>query len=247
MQALHSCTAVKVAGRVVSAGALRIECCDDAKAAERATCDYLHTCLSQVVLAHGTARLADAGGSVLPVLQLLHARAPGLWATLALTFVDERLVAHADAQSNYGTAMRLGALSAPAPLRCLALLHDDELAQPSHALARVNAELEHGFAAALDITLLGLGEDGHIASLFPDRRWDEGEARVLCVEHSPKPPSGRITLSRSFIATARTHIVFAVGNAKRAAIARLHAQDARLPLTGLADVVLFTDIGMHNK
>ena len=63
----------------------------------------------------------------------------------------------------------------------------------------------------------------------------------MLVERSPKPPPRRLTLTRSFLATAKVHVVFAVGAGKRDAIARLRAGDPALPATGLEGVVVVTD------
>ena len=105
----------------------------------------------------------------------------------------------------------------------------------------MQAALDNEFEGGLDVTLLGLGEDGHIASLFPGHAWNARHATVLLVTDSPKPPSTRITLTRTMLQTASTHIVFAVGAAKRGAIARLLAGDPDLPLNGMQHVHLYTD------
>ena len=162
---------------------------------------------------------------------------------LVLTWVDERVVPRASSESNAGEAERLVALPHHVPL-----LNDDELDAPNHAIARMERAIDDELRGALDVTLLGLGEDGHVASLFPRvsddasvLAWDSPSARVMLVERSPKPPPRRLTLTRSFLATAKVHVVFAVGAGKRDAIARLRAGDPALPATGLEGVVVVTD------
>lgn len=182
-------------------------------------------------------RLAVAGGSACRVLAE-PALAP-LWPAISLTWVDERVVPERSDDSNRGQARRLAPLDRAR--HCLPLVRDDELEDPSAAIRRVEQALDADFAGALDVTLLGLGEDGHVASLFPGRRWSEPGARVMCVDDSPKPPPTRLTLTRDFLATARVHVVFAVGAGKRDAIARLLANDPALPASGLAGLVVITD------
>jgi 6-phosphogluconolactonase len=202
---------------------------------------------------HGP-RLAISGGSALRVIARLFERdlspeSAGSAAVafaprdLVLTWVDERVVPRASSESNAGEAERLVALPHHVPL-----LNDDELDAPSHAIARVERAIDDELRGALDVTLLGLGEDGHVASLFPRssgdasvHSWDSPSARVMLVERSPKPPARRLTLTRSFLATAKVHVVFAVGAGKRDAIARLRAGDPALPATGLEGVVVVTD------
>ena len=189
----------------------------------------------------GVARLAVAGGSVLPVLAAAHTHAPELWPDLLLTWVDERVVPRGDAASNYGAAQRVGALAGPAARLLLPLLQDDEISAPVLALQRTQSALHSDFMGGLDVTLIGLGEDGHVASLFPAKCWDDGTHDIMCVRDSPKPPSTRITLTQRMLRTATTHIVFAIGAGKRDAIARVLAGDPRLPLTSLHGVHVYTD------
>lgn len=197
--------------------------------------------------AHGR-RLAISGGSALRVLSDLFGPGEGARADVVLTWVDERVVRRASPESNAGQAERFFVM----PRTCVPLLRDDELDDPNRAITRVEHAIDDAFHGALDVTLLGLGEDGHIASLFPrvadatgasgdTRSWNHGDARVMLVDDSPKPPSRRLTLTHSFLATAKVHVVFAVGAGKRHAIARLRDGDPSLPATGLEGLILITD------
>lgn len=185
----------------------------------------------------GPVRLAVAGGSALDVLS--KCSLDPMWPRLELTWVDERWVPVADAASNRGAA--LARTRAPLASVLLPLVVDGELGQPERAVARVESELASRWRGALDVTLLGLGEDGHVASLFPGRPFDREGARVMLVHDAPKPPAARITLTLSTLRTARTHLVYAVGAGKRDAIARLLAGDPALPASHLDGVVIVTD------
>ena len=75
------------------------------------------------------------------------------------------------------------------------------------AASRYQMELLHelGQDAAMDIMLFGLGPDGHVASLFPDRHEvliDDPELLVVGVDDSPKPPARRLTMTMPFIRRA---------------------------------------------
>jgi 6-phosphogluconolactonase len=86
---------------------------------------------------------------------------------------------------------------------------------PGDAVARVEAGLRDEFEGALDVLLLGMGEDGHIASLFPSRSLPDS-GLVAHVSDSPKPPRDRITLTPAALATASRAVLSAFGESKRA-------------------------------
>lgn len=197
--------------------------------------------------ANGGARLAIAGGSAARALTAARERLPAdVWARTKLTWVDERCVPFASPESNRGEAYRSGALSdATPPAVELALTRDGE--SVSESLARVHATLREVFGAALDVTLLGMGPDGHIASLFPGHSAAAEASRDTLVAHvadSPKPPASRITMTRALLATAKTHVLLAAGEGKRWALEQLLLGNTTLPAVGLAGLVIVTDVDL---
>ena len=82
-----------------------------------------------------------------------------------------------------------------------------------------------------DVVLLGMGPDGHVASLFPGGVHDG--ARILAVDDSPKPPPLRLTMSLSLLQRARHVLVVVRGEAKAAAARRAWLGDPSLPTTHL--------------
>ncbi len=194
-----------------------------------------------------SARLAIAGGSAVNALRGARAMLPpGVWERTRLTWVDERCVPFESPDSNRGEAYRCGALSESAPPAFeLPLTLDGESVEQS--LARVRAGLREKFDDALDVTLLGMGPDGHIASLFPGGAAlldAPPDVRALHVPDSPKPPASRLTLTHSLLSTAVAHVLLAVGESKRDALVRLMAGDAALPAVGLSGIVLVTDVDL---
>jgi 6-phosphogluconolactonase len=189
----------------------------------------------------GRVRLAVAGGSAAAVLGALRRGLQGgVWSRLLLTWVDERCVAWADPQSNRGAAYRDGQLdSLEPPALELPLYLDGET--PPEACARVAAALRDPFGGGLDVLLLGMGEDGHIASLFPGRPFERiGGPPVFAVPDSPKPPSRRITLALSMLATAERAVLVAAGPGKRAALDRLAQGDPALPASALRELTVIS-------
>ena len=215
-----------------------VRAADPAKAAAALLIALLEGCDGR----RGAARLAVAGGSAAAALGLVRrGLRPGVWGRVLLTWVDERCVPFADPQSNRGAAYRDGHLDpADPPGLELPLYLDGET--PPEACARVAARLADGFQGGLDVLLLGMGEDGHIASLFPGRPFERsGGPPVFAVPDSPKPPRRRITLALPLLAAAEGAVLVAAGAAKRDALARLAAGDPELPGSALGGLTVVSD------
>jgi 6-phosphogluconolactonase len=190
--------------------------------------------LVQALAAFPAPRLAVAGGSAASAL--VPARIHS-WGQLRLAWVDERVVPFDHPESNRGAAWRAGRMLPPGFE--LPLVEDGETAQ--EAAARASAALRTTFGNGLDVLLLGMGDDGHIASLFPGRPW-AGAHPVLVVQDSPKPPSLRLSLSLPFLQTASRAILLATGEAKRGVLLRLREGDPSLPAAHLPNLDVVTDL-----
>ena len=149
------------------------------------------------------------------------------WRDVHLFWSDERFVPRDHPESNSGTALEL--------LRPLFLreenVHAPEttLASPEDAARRYEDELARFHP--LDAVLLGMGEDGHVASLFPGAPALEETGRlVVAVRDAPKPPPERITMTIPALNGARAVHFLVSGSGKRAALKRvLSGTDASLP------------------
>jgi len=88
--------------------------------------------------------------------------------------------------------------------------------------------------ADFDLVLLGIGEDGHTASLFPGHDWGEalGSADVLAVHAAPKPPPERVSLSAARLSRSQRVWLVITGLSKRAALARWKS-GAALPVSAI--------------
>ena len=100
---------------------------------------------------------------------------------------------------------------------------------------------------ALDLIILGVGDDGHVCSLFPGHKALQVEdERVLAIEDSPKPPPRRLTLSLPYVCQSRRVWIVAPGEGKRPVLQA--AVSGVTPTTTLdlvmqraRDVTVFTD------
>lgn len=203
--------------------------------------------LLDAALAGTAGRFAVAGGSAASVLGELRPRLGARrWHDLRLTWVDERCVPFADHESNRGTAYAKGWLTPACPARLeIPLVLDGEA--PADSVARVEEQIARELGGELDVTLLGMGEDGHIASLFPGQVWGAAGRTALHVPNAPKPPPDRISLTRSILATAKHHILVAIGEGKRTALQKLLAHDIALPASGLVGLTIVTDLDLGER
>lgn len=84
-------------------------------------------------------------------------------------------------------------------------------------------------APAMDLVLLGIGEDGHTASLFPDNPGLDDPRLAIPVHHSPKPPPDRVSMGYTALNAAHRCIIMVAGKGKADAISRIK-QGERLPV-----------------
>ena len=193
--------------------------------------------------AEGRFAVSLSGGSTPRRLYQLLAQAPyrdGFpWDRTHVFWGDERFVPHSDPRSNY--RMTDEALLSHVPI-APANLHPipTEGVTPEDAARAYERTLKSFYGAEtidprrplFDMTLLGLGEDGHIASLFPGTSaLSERERWVVAVTDSPQEP--RITLTYPALESSRS-VVFLVAGAEKAAIfARVRRGDQTLPAARL--------------
>ena len=148
---------------------------------------------------------------------------------------DERCVPPDDAESNFGMARELLLAPLNIPEAQIHRVRGEEL--PASAAAQAEAELrriapaEGGGQPVLDLVFLGMGEDGHVASLFPGESEEVMAAKaVYRPVAAVKPRSGRVTLGYAAIAAARQTWVLASGAGKEAALRESFTPSGRTPL-----------------
>jgi 6-phosphogluconolactonase len=179
------------------------------------------------------ATVALTGGSFAPAFYPRLSRLPVDWSRLRFFWGDERAVPPDDEQSNCRLARELWLTPASVPAASVHRMPGEaaDLDAAAAAYAEVLAAAA-GEPPRLDLVMLGVGEDGHVASLFPGHRLLRERARsVAVVEDAPKPPPRRLTLTLPVLARARLLVVGALGAAKAAPIAAaLGDSDSSLPL-----------------
>lgn len=190
-----------------------IETYPNAAALADAAAHAIEAQLVEALRTHGRAGLVATGGrSPGPIFDRLTAATSLDWTRVVVTLSDERCVAPDDPASN-AKAVRERLLKGPgAKAHLLPLWPEPDPA----ALAALQP---------FDAVMLGMGEDGHIASLIPgDPGLEDGLTTLELTRHVPeglgKPPVARVTLTLQALVNARAIFLLIAGEAKRGVIGR---------------------------
>lgn len=208
----------------------------DAEAVAQAAADFTGERIRACVDAAGVCHIALPGGTTPARCLELLARKPLPWQRVHWYIGDERCypAGHAERNDTMIEHRLWTRISAPEASR-----HPI----PAELGAERAAEIYTGVIeqiGALDIVVLGMGEDGHTASLFPDNTATESALPVVAVHDAPKPPAERVSLGLSTLQSARTRIVLVTGSGKREALARVRG-GAGLPIGRIGQAHWFVD------
>jgi len=155
--------------------------------------------------------------------------------TVDFYFGDERCVLPEDPESNYGMVMNT-LFNSGIPENCTVHRIVGEAADVVEEASRYASTLPD----ALDVVLLSIGEDGHIASIFPGSDTITEEALSVCHISAPKLPSKRFTITPKVLKSAKKIIVLACGTEKGKVLAKALKQPKNAQELPIAIVM-----GMH--
>jgi 6-phosphogluconolactonase len=224
-----------------------IETFADGQAWADACAARLTDALAAALADTGKAVFAGSGGSTPAPIYRRMAGADLDWSRVAVTLIDERYVPETSPESNAALLKQTLLTGPAAAARFVPLFH------PAVTVDRAAALAAHALAAEggqLDAVLLGMGEDGHICSMFPDSPTLKTllspalRPTVLGVPHGrdgTAPSMERLTINLPYLMTARRVVLALTGAAKRAVFEREAAGDpATQPIAALiaADVPL---------
>ena len=174
----------------------------------------------RAVAARGVFRVVLAGGTTPREVYAALAERDLDWQRWHVYFSDERClpVGHRD---------RNDLMAGSALLDRVAINRSQVFAIPAELGPHEGARAYRATLAAVgdfDLTLLGMGEDGHTASLFPGHPLgaEPNAPCALAVEDAPKPPAERVTLSAARLNRSRAVMTIVTGSGKRDAIRQLH-------------------------
>lgn len=175
--------------------------------------------------ARGIARVAISGGTTPKAMFALLASEPFAskvpWDKLDLYWVDERCVPPDDVESNY--RMTWETLLSKVPLPAERIHRMEGELEPEVAAARYEAVIRNGFklegaqTPTFDLVLLGMGDDGHTASLFPHTEALNDMTHIVVANHIPQKNTWRVTLTWSVINQGK-EVAFLIEGEKKAQV-----------------------------
>jgi len=175
--------------------------------------------IRRVLRSRDRCSLALSGGTTpRPVYRCLAAELPEResWSRVDVYFADERCVPPDDPASNYRMAKESLLDLVPVPQ---GQVHRMEGERPDHdAAARA---YEANLPERFDLLVLGLGADGHVASLFPEAPSLAESGRRILPVRAPQPPHDRLTITPPVIGAARLTIGLVSGARKAEALTRV--------------------------
>jgi 6-phosphogluconolactonase len=187
-----------------------------------AAAEYFISTARQAVELRGRCLVAISGGGT-PTQTYALLASPGLlrqvdWSSLYVFWADERCVPPDHPESNYGEVQKILLSRVPIPPENVLRIHGE---LPGTEAASGYAETLRGYAIPpldwpiLDLVLLGLGEDGHTASLFPNSPVAVAEPTLAVTARYQNRPADRVTLTPPVFNTAR-RVLFLVSGASKA-------------------------------
>jgi len=212
----------------------RITTCPDPETVAERAAAHVARELARARGQRGVAHLALSGGGTPARTYELLASMPDAVRDSEIWFADERCVAPDDELSNYRLARETLLEPARIPAARIHRMYGE--CGPDEGASRYAQELAArldgspgGAEATLDLVILGIGPDGHVASLFPGAETLRAGEHELClaVHESPKPPPQRITLSLEVLRAARECVLLATGASKADAISAMLGEPSR--------------------
>ena len=201
---------------------------DDASGVAHEAARRILMAADRAIRKQGRFSIVLAGGGTPEATYRLLVDAVAEWSKWHIYFGDERCLPADDAERN-------SVMAASALLDHVAVPADHIHTIPAEQGAEAGASA-YGLVVAdalpFDLVLLGVGEDGHTASLFPGQLHPDSEL-VHAVHDAPKPPPDRISLSRNALSDCRELLILVTGAGKQQAVIRWKKGEEDLPIANI--------------
>jgi 6-phosphogluconolactonase len=200
---------------------------DYARTLAKEAADYFFKIIADVHAKNGKVHIALSGGNT-PISMfkkfVKKFSRESLFENIHIFWVDERCVPPDSSESNYGNARKYLLKKLSIPEENIHRIRGED--NPDEEAARYAGEIkgnvpDHNGLPSFDIILLGVGEDGHFASIFPDRLDLIKTDKITSVSIYPKNGQKRITMTGTLINNAKEIIVLVSGFSKAHAVSEV--------------------------
>jgi len=183
---------------------------------EHAAAQVIFMAAQEAILRHAAFHIVLAGGTTPRRVYELLRTMDATWKAWHIYFGDERCLpaAHTERNSHMAAHAWLAHVNIPT-----SQIHNIPAEQGAEIAAQAYAKILSK-VDVFDLVLLGLGEDGHTASLFPNHEWGTATdfPATLAVHDAPKPPPDRVSLSARRLSQTRQLIFLVSGASKKQAV-----------------------------
>jgi 6-phosphogluconolactonase len=182
----------------------------------QAAAEYLIGCSQAAIRLQGRFTIALSGGSTPKALYESLVQAQGLdWSRIHIFWGDERNVGPDDPESNCRMASQALLDHVPIPPEQIHRIEAERGPQAAADAYEATLRQVFGQAVRFDLILLGMGDDGHTASLFPNTAALDENERLVVANHVPQLNTWRITLTAPLINRA-AHVAFLITGESKA-------------------------------
>ena len=186
--------------------------------------EHFLNCAKEAIKLHGHFAVALSGGSTPQVIFETLSKAPYSteidWTKVLLFWGDERSVAPTDPDSNFRMAIEAGLKNLPIPAAHIFRMEAEENIDENASSYERKIKQTLG-SRPFDLVMLGMGADGHTASLFPGTKALEETKRWVVANYVPQKDTWRMTLTYPVINNAKNITIYVLGKNKRAMVRKI--------------------------
>jgi len=187
----------------------------DGQAVAASACERILAAAKTAIADHGAFKIVMAGGTTPEACYRALAESDSDWSNWHVYIGDERCLPVDNAERNSVMAARSLTVHVPIPSEQVYAIPAE---QGAESAAQAYTDIV-ATALPFDMVLLGMGEDGHTASLFPGHVHNESES-VHAVHDAPKPPPDRVSLSAASLSNTTELLMLITGAGKQEALTR---------------------------
>ncbi len=211
--------------------------CENITQLSSSVADFVASQLRTALYQSKIASLVIPGGNTPKIFLPALARLPLQWEKIVVTLSDERWVSADSEDSNENLLQNYFFHYMENKAHFISLKTDHD--HPSQALSTINQRLSQ-LPLPINLTILGLGEDGHIASIFPGSPISPLTHSLCEVAVPPIAPSIRISLAFPLLISSHQIIIVVIGENKRKCLEQfINSEDTRIPFVRLVQQTRF--------